>query len=168
MLHAPLHGGMCFSFPPLPAQAGQPPEVNPFRVCADGDLNSIFCSRDPLRYVQQPQTTGEARTNQERPGAARSNQEQPGATRSIQEQPAAATPGCCLVAPGYSWVVLGAPGCFWGLLGCSWILLGAPGWSCGVFGYSCLLLCALEGVPGCSWLPLGAPGCCWVPLAATR
>ena len=120
VLHAPLHGGMCFSLPPLPAQAGQLPEVNPFRVCADGDLNSIFCSRDPFRYVQQPQTTGEAITNQERPGAARSNQEQPGATRSSQEQPAAATPGCCLVAPGCSWVFLGGPGC-------SWVLLDAPG-----------------------------------------
>jgi hypothetical protein len=145
VLHAPLHGGMCFSFPPLPAQAGQPPEVNPFRVCADGDLNSIFCSRDPLRYVQQPQTTGEARTNQERPGAARSNQEQPGATRSIQEQPAAATPGCCLVAPGCSWVVLGAPGCFW-------VLLGAPGMLLDSAGCSWVVL-------WCLWVLLGASGC---------
>ena len=148
VLHAPLHGGVRFSFPPLPAQAGQPPEVNPFRVCADGDLNSIFCSRDPLRYVQQPQTTGEART--------RSSQEQPEAARSSQQQPILGAVCWLLGVPGCSWVVLGAPGCFWMLLGGSWdapgFCWGGPVVSLGAPGCFCVLFGVLLGVPGCPWL----------------
>ena len=89
--------------PTPPAQAAHPPEVNPIRVCAKGDLNS-FCG-----------------------WGTRSDGFAPGycwMLRGCAWVLPPGAPGCCWVLVGAAgvllgctWVLLGAAGCFWMALG---------------------------------------------------